>query len=169
MTAPDAHDKLRECEHHSWAGLMALLDEHWSADIFPTREDDLTRDAGARIVSLIRWVDRLRADAERQARARAAAELRAAAADIRRTTVLGHIAERLERRADALTPQEAAVTAPGPDHELEALIGPEDHEPGSVDWAPQEKVHGVRDDDYSPAAIDRDQATDQTTDQDGTP
>lgn len=49
-----------ECEHHSWAGLMALLDEHWPEDIFPTREDDLTRDAGARIVSLIRWVDRLR-------------------------------------------------------------------------------------------------------------
>jgi len=51
----------QECEHHSWAGLMALLDEHWPEDIFPTREDDITRDAGARIVSLVRWVDRLRA------------------------------------------------------------------------------------------------------------
>lgn len=48
------------CGHHSWAGLMALLDEHWPEDIFPTREDDIRRDAGARIVSLIRWVDRLR-------------------------------------------------------------------------------------------------------------
>jgi len=44
----------------SWAGLMELLDEHWPADIFPTLEDDLERDAGARIVSLLRWVDRLK-------------------------------------------------------------------------------------------------------------
>jgi hypothetical protein len=45
----------------SWAGLMELLDEHWPADLFPTLEDDPTRDAGARIVSLLRWVDRLQA------------------------------------------------------------------------------------------------------------
>lgn len=49
---------------HSWAGLMELLDEHWPDDIFPTLEDDPKRDAGARIVSLIRWVDRLKVDAE---------------------------------------------------------------------------------------------------------
>ena len=48
---------------HSWAGLMELLDEHWPADLFPTLEDDPGRDAGARIVSLLRWVDRA-ADAE---------------------------------------------------------------------------------------------------------
>jgi hypothetical protein len=45
----------------SWAGLMELLDEHWPADLFPTLEDDPKRDAGARIVSLLRWVDRDRA------------------------------------------------------------------------------------------------------------
>jgi len=59
---PDGDDL--DCGHHSWAGLMALLDEHWPADIFPTRhEDDPKRDAGARIVSLMRWVDQLRTDA----------------------------------------------------------------------------------------------------------
>ena len=42
----------------SWAGLMELLDEHWPADLFPTLEDDPERDAGARIVSLLRWVDK---------------------------------------------------------------------------------------------------------------
>ena len=45
----------------SWGDLMALLDECWPADFFPTLEDDPTRDAGARIVSLLRWVDRLQA------------------------------------------------------------------------------------------------------------
>jgi hypothetical protein len=50
-------DLAGDCGHHSWAGLMALLDEHWPDDIFPTRyEDDDARDAGARIVSLMRWV-----------------------------------------------------------------------------------------------------------------
>jgi len=44
----------------SWAGLMELLDEHWPTDLFPTLEDDPERDSGARIVSLLRWVDRLR-------------------------------------------------------------------------------------------------------------
>lgn len=47
---------------HSWAGLMELLDEHWPEDIFPTvHGDDERRDAGVRIVSLLRWVDQLRA------------------------------------------------------------------------------------------------------------
>lgn len=45
---------------HSWDGLMALLDEHWPDDIFPTLPDREDRDPGARIVSLLRWVDRLR-------------------------------------------------------------------------------------------------------------
>jgi len=48
-------------EHmHSWAELMEILDEQWPADFFPTLEDDPMRDAGARIVSLLRWVDMLR-------------------------------------------------------------------------------------------------------------
>jgi len=42
----------------SWAGLMELLDEHWPADLFPTLKDDPERDSGARIVSLLRWVDK---------------------------------------------------------------------------------------------------------------
>lgn len=55
----DRHEAI-ECAHHSWAGLMELLDQHWPAETFPTREDDLARDAGARIVSLLRWVDQLK-------------------------------------------------------------------------------------------------------------
>lgn len=47
-------DRLR-----TWDGLMSLLDEKWPEDIFPTREDDSERDPGPRIVSLLRWVDRL--------------------------------------------------------------------------------------------------------------
>jgi len=39
---------------------MNLLDQHWPDFIFPTLEDDSKRDAGARIVSLLRWVDQLR-------------------------------------------------------------------------------------------------------------
>jgi hypothetical protein len=78
-------DGLREqdCGHYSWAGLMRLLDEEWPADIFPTRYvDDPERDAGPRIVSLMRWVqditverdtlaaalDRVRAELDRQQR-----------------------------------------------------------------------------------------------------
>jgi hypothetical protein len=62
--APAAEADEVDCGHHSWAGLMALLDEHWPADLFPTREDDPGRDAGARIVSLLRWVDRLQPTGE---------------------------------------------------------------------------------------------------------
>jgi hypothetical protein len=49
---------------HSWAGLMSLLDEHWPAWLFPTLVDDERRDAGARIVSLIRWVDQMKRGAQ---------------------------------------------------------------------------------------------------------
>ena len=57
---------LRHNPHHltpdendiSWAGLMELLDEHWPADVFLTIEDDYKRDMGARIVALLRWVDK---------------------------------------------------------------------------------------------------------------
>jgi hypothetical protein len=58
-------DGLREqdCGHYSWAGLMRLLDEEWPADIFPTRYvDDPERDAGPRIVSLMRWVQDITAE-----------------------------------------------------------------------------------------------------------
>jgi hypothetical protein len=62
---PQCDDDDEDCGHHSWAGLMRLLDEHWPEDIFPTKyDDDPKRDAGPRIVSLMRWVDRLRAEAD---------------------------------------------------------------------------------------------------------
>ena len=44
---------------HSWDGLMELLDEHWPEDIFPTIPFDGKRDAGPRIVALLRWNDQL--------------------------------------------------------------------------------------------------------------
>jgi hypothetical protein len=45
---------------HSWDGLMSLLDERWPEDIFPTLPFDATdRDPVVRIVTLLRWVDRL--------------------------------------------------------------------------------------------------------------
>ena len=47
---------------HTWDGLMELLDEHWPEDIFPTLPDTDKRDPGPRIVSLLRMVDRLRAE-----------------------------------------------------------------------------------------------------------
>lgn len=50
---------------HSWEGLLELLDDHWPEDIFPTLPDDQSRDPGPRIVSLIRWVDELRATVAR--------------------------------------------------------------------------------------------------------
>lgn len=51
---------------HTWDGLMSLLDEHWPEDIFPTLQDDPDRDPGPRIVSLLRWVKYLTAEAETQ-------------------------------------------------------------------------------------------------------
>jgi hypothetical protein len=49
---------------HTWQGLMAILDKHWPATVFPTLEDDVDRDTGPRIVSLLRWVDKLRAEVD---------------------------------------------------------------------------------------------------------
>lgn len=46
---------------HSWAGLMELLDEHWPERVWPTLPDSETRDTGARLVSLLRWVEQLSA------------------------------------------------------------------------------------------------------------
>ncbi len=48
----------------TWVGLMSLLDQHWPEDVFPTTADDAKRDDGARIVSLLRLVERLRAENE---------------------------------------------------------------------------------------------------------
>ena len=60
-TVRDMRLVLAELERlHSWDGLIGLLDEHWPEDLYPTLDDDTARDPGARIVSLLRWVDRLR-------------------------------------------------------------------------------------------------------------
>ncbi|MFG3340558.1 hypothetical protein [Glycomyces sp. NPDC048151] len=48
--------------HHSWDGLMALVEQHYPENIFPTIAGPDQRDPGPRIVSLVRWVDRLRAE-----------------------------------------------------------------------------------------------------------
>lgn len=50
---------------HSWAGLMELLDERYPARLIPTAPDDPARDAGPRIVSLIRRVDEAEAAVQR--------------------------------------------------------------------------------------------------------
>jgi hypothetical protein len=47
-------------ELESWDFLMALLDKHYPADVFPTLPDDDRRDPGPRIVSLIRYLDEAR-------------------------------------------------------------------------------------------------------------
>lgn len=62
-------DRLR-----TWDGLMSVLDKYLPEDIWPTRKDDPARDPGPRIVSLIRWVDRLRAENTAQAEQLAAGE-----------------------------------------------------------------------------------------------
>ena len=48
---------------HSWRGLMALMDEHWPADIFTMGDEPPTGpgDPGPRILALARWVDALQA------------------------------------------------------------------------------------------------------------
>lgn len=55
-------DRLR-----SWSGLMSMLDEHYPASIFVG--DGETADPGARIVALVREVDRLRREVEFEANA----------------------------------------------------------------------------------------------------
>ena len=64
-TVRDMRLVLAELERlHSWDGLMELLDEKWPEDIFPSLDDDSERDPGARIVSLLRWVNTYRAVAD---------------------------------------------------------------------------------------------------------
>ena len=43
-----------------WHGLMAILEDIYPEDTFPTMADDPERDAGPRIISLLRVVDGLR-------------------------------------------------------------------------------------------------------------
>lgn len=70
---------------HSWSGLMGLLDEHWPDDIFPTLADDTKRDAGARIVSFMRWVDRV--TSERDAAIERAERAEAVVAKVRELAI----------------------------------------------------------------------------------
>ena len=46
----------------TWDGLLALLDEVYPDDVFPTLPDDPARDAGPRAVSLIRYARRVEAE-----------------------------------------------------------------------------------------------------------
>lgn len=43
-----------------WLVLMAILDAHYPAEIFPTADDNPDRDPGPRIVSLIRRINEIR-------------------------------------------------------------------------------------------------------------
>lgn len=60
----DEVERLREemdgMVSRDWRGLMAILEDIYPEDIFPTMADDPKRDAGPRIVSLLRVVDELR-------------------------------------------------------------------------------------------------------------
>lgn len=53
-------------ELQTWNGLIQTLDKLYPIDLVPTLPDDPGRDAGARIVSLLRIVDELRKYAERK-------------------------------------------------------------------------------------------------------
>lgn len=48
----------------TWDGLMGTLNKLYPEDVVPTLPDSELRDPGARIVSLVRQVEKLRADAE---------------------------------------------------------------------------------------------------------
>ena len=56
----DAHVARALIRDSGWDILMELLDAHYPASVFPTREDDPGRDPGPRIVSLIRRIDEIR-------------------------------------------------------------------------------------------------------------
>ena len=105
-------------DDYGWSDLMVLLDAHWPDDLFPTLPDTDQRDPGPRIVSLLRWVDRLKADVKALAdRAEWPADddqtLRAALARwqvLYREAVGVPAAEHTERRMEALAQAvEAAV------------------------------------------------------------
>ena len=55
-------ERVEDSVPKSWSGLMALLDEYYSEDAFPTMDDSPHRDPGPRIVSLIRHLDRARVE-----------------------------------------------------------------------------------------------------------
>lgn len=113
--ANDEPERLRaELERlYSWAGLLELLDEHWPEDIFPTEPDSETRDPGPRIVSLLRWVERLRAELEVQRVL--AAEFDQVAAE--KVAELNRVATAIEaerdkvRNADGATARDESVIA----------------------------------------------------------
>lgn len=66
-SAADTIERLQQevARLQTWDGLMGTLDKLYPEDVVPTLPDSETRDPGARIVSLVRQVARLTADAER--------------------------------------------------------------------------------------------------------
>ena len=81
----------------TWDGLLALLDEVYPDDVFPTLPDDPARDAGPRAVSLIRYARRV--EAERDA---LRAERDALAARIERARALADVLDSEGRETAAL-------------------------------------------------------------------
>jgi hypothetical protein len=90
-------------DDYGWDDLMALLDAHWPDDIFPTTEDREARDPGPRIVSLLRWVDRLRAvEAERKPACLCVETVRSAVMDAAKAEAALAEARQREERVRAL-------------------------------------------------------------------
>ena len=81
----------------TWDGLLALLDEVYPDDVFPTLPDDPARDAGPRAVSLIRYARRV--EAERDA---LRAERDALAAQVERVRALADVLDSEGRETAAL-------------------------------------------------------------------
>jgi len=62
----------------TWDGMLSILNLHWPPSLVPTthQTDEPKRDPGARIVSLIRWVEEQQAEVKRLRREAATASTR---------------------------------------------------------------------------------------------
>lgn len=108
---------------HTWDGLMSLLDEHWPEAILPTLPDEPARDAGSRIVSLIRWIEMLHTETRRLGvslaetiQERQQLRTRLADAEQTRRAALAVAADLTEDLAEARAHEPATATgAPDPD------------------------------------------------------
>lgn len=96
-TLLDLLDELDDSVPKSWAGLMEILEDIYPEDIFPTRPDDPKRDAGPRIVSLVRELDATRDRAE-GCHGKAGTHPCGCWADVDREPVCGHCNQRYRKR-----------------------------------------------------------------------